>query len=459
MVSHLSTKKGPSAADGPSAERGQPAAVDYLQTLRRFGEKPGLARIRFLLERLGNPHRAYPAVHVAGTNGKGSTSAMIAGILQAAGYRTGLFTSPHLVRYNERIKVDGVPISDGDLAALLGRLREHAEEAAADSALGQPTEFEVGTAAALAYFAQAAVDVAVVEVGLGGRFDATNVVEPLVSVITPIGLDHTQVLGGTLAEIAAEKAGIIKPGVPVVCAAQRPEARDVIVARAEELGAPAYLAGRDFESRLSDVDQHGTRFAVRWGERWLEDLRVPLLGPHQAGNGGVAVAAAQVLAGRGLAVPEEALRCGLGAVRWPGRMELWPGQPALLFDGAHNAEGAQVLAEGLQAVFPGRQPVFVLGMLGEKPIDAVLSTLLPLGQAAVLTAPRVGRGAPADPAELARRARGLVPRLAVEADPLEALALARSWAGPEGLVCVAGSLYLVGELQGLLAGEQGGARE
>nr|MBO2478297.1 bifunctional folylpolyglutamate synthase/dihydrofolate synthase [Bacillota bacterium] len=434
-------------------------SVHYLQTLRRFGEKPGLARIRFLLERLGNPQRAYPAVHVAGTNGKGSTSAMIASVLQAAGYRTGLFTSPHLVRYNERIRVDGAPIADEDLEALLGRLREEAERAAADPNVGQPTEFEVGTAAALTYFAQAAVDVAVVEVGLGGRLDATNAVEPVVSVITPIGLDHTRVLGNTLAEIAAEKAGIIKPGVPVVCALQAPEARDVIAAKAKELGAPLYLAGRDFEGRLLSAGQEGTRFAVRWRDRWLEGLQVPLLGPHQAGNGAVAVAAVQLLSEAGFPVSEDALRRGLAAVRWPGRMELYPGKPALLFDGAHNAEGAQVLAEGIRALFPGQRPVFVLGMLDEKPIDAMLRILLPLGQAAVFTAARVGRGTPADPGDLARRAQGLVPSVGVERDPLAAVELARRWAGPDGLVCVSGSLYLVGELQGLLAGELRGARE
>src|SRR5690606_19472181 len=194
-------------------------------------------------------------------------------------------------------------------------------------------------------------------------------------------------------------------------------------------------------------------------DRWLEGLQVPMLGPHQAGNGAVAVAAVQLLSEAGFPVSEDALRRGLAAVRWPGRMELYPGKPALLFDGAHNAEGAQVLAEGIRALFPGQRPVFVLGMLDEKPIDAMLRILLPLGQAAVFTAARVGRGTPADPGDLARRAQGLVPSVGVERDPLAAGELARRWARPDGLVCVSGSLYLVGELQGLLAGELRGARE
>ncbi|HEY8417771.1 MAG TPA: folylpolyglutamate synthase/dihydrofolate synthase family protein [Limnochordales bacterium] len=433
--------------------------TDYWRQLRRFGEKPGLARIRFLLERLGHPETAYPAVHVAGTNGKGSTASMIASVLRAAGYSVGLFTSPHLVRYNERIVVDGAPIADEELAALFEGLRAHVEAAAQDPAVGQPTEFEVGTAVALAYFAQRAVDVAVVEVGLGGRFDATNVVRPLVSVITPIGLDHTRVLGGTLAQIAGEKAGIIKPGAPVVSARQPKEALDVIAARAAELGSPLYVADRDFSWDLEGADAGGTRFTFRWGASVVEHLHVPLLGPHQAHNGAVAAAALRVAGEAGFPVSEEALRRGLAAVRWPGRMQLVPGSPALLFDGAHNAEGAQTLAEGLRAVFPGQRPVFVLGVLAEKPVDAMLQILLPLGRAAVFTAPRHGRGTPVEPAELARRAAGLVPETAVEIDPLAAVARAKELAGTEGLVVVAGSLYLVGESQGLMAGELQGVRE
>jgi len=435
------------------------AAADYWRQLRRFGEKPGLARIRFLMERLGHPETAYPAVHVAGTNGKGSTAAMIASVLRAAGYSVGLFTSPHLVRYNERIVVDGAPIADEDLAALFGRLHEHVEAAAREPGVGQPTEFEVGTAVALAYFAQRAVDVAVVEVGLGGRFDSTNVVRPLVSVITPIGLDHTRVLGGTLEHIAREKAGIIKPGAPVVCAHQPEEAQAVIAARAAESRSPLYEAGRDFGWELQSADAGGTCFTFRWGADAVEHLHVPLLGPHQAHNGAVAVAALRVAAEAGFPVSEDALRRGLAAVRWPGRMELVPGRPALLFDGAHNAEGARALAEGLRAVFPERKPVFVLGVLAEKPVDAMLETLLPLGRAAVVTAPQHGRGRPVEPEELARRAAGLVPEIAVEADPLAAMARAKELAGAEGLVVVTGSLYLVGEVQALLAGELQGVRE
>lgn len=430
-----------------------------LERLERFGEKPGLERIQFLLRALGSPERTFPAVHVAGTNGKGSTAAMIASILRAAGLRVGLFTSPHLVRYNERIVVDGRPISDSDLDALAGELEASVRAAAAAPGVGQPTEFEVATAAAVAYFARSGVDVAVVEVGLGGRWDSTNVVRSAVSVITPIGLDHTNRLGTTVAEIAGDKAGIIRSGVPVVSARQLSEAAQVIAGEAEARGAPLLMAGRDFDVRLREAGKGGTAFDVRWRRRWLRELRVPLLGPHQAVNGATAAAACLTLresepgaAGLWAAVTDEAVRAGLQRVTWPGRMEVLPGAPAVVLDGAHNAEAAEVLAETLRTVFPGERPVFVMAVLREKPVDRMLRTLLPLGRAVVFTAPRSSRTPPREPDELARRAAGLVETVAVEPSAEGAVARARALAGPEGLVCVCGSLYLVGEVRAFLAG-------
>ncbi|MBO8141835.1 MAG: bifunctional folylpolyglutamate synthase/dihydrofolate synthase [Firmicutes bacterium] len=425
-------------------------AVGFLESLKRFGEKPGLSRIRFLLARMGDPQDAYPAVHVAGTNGKGSTAAMIAAALKAAGLRVGLFTSPHLVRYNERIAVDGEPIGDDELGPLLEELKGHAEAAAARPEVGQPTEFEVGTAAALAHFARRRVDLAVVEVGLGGRLDATNVVRPAVTVITPVGRDHTEVLGEDLASIAEEKAGIIKPQVPVVCGRQRPEAMPVIQARCASVGAPLYRFGIDFEARLVSADRRGTSFDARWRDRWLLGLSVPLLGSHQAENGAVAVAALCRLAEDGWPVTEEAVRAGLAAVRWLGRLEVVERRPWVILDGAHNPDGCRALRQGLEEVFPGVRPVFVIGMLRNKPIDDMLGELLPMATAAVFTAPASSRTPAADPHELARRASGLVPLSAVEPQPSAALAKARDLAGPEGLVCVCGSLYLVGELRGCM---------
>lgn len=419
----------------------------WLETLQRFGEKPGLERIRFLLDALGNPERSFPTVHVAGTNGKGSTSAMLAAMLRAAGRRVGLFTSPHLVDYNERIAVDGRPVDDLSLDAALAKLGP-VVEAAAKSAVGQPTEFEVATAAAMVCFAEADVDVAVVEVGLGGRLDSTNVVHPVVSVITPIGLDHTNRLGGTLADIAAEKAGIIRPQVPVVCGPQPEEAFQVIAEAAAAAGAPLVAAGRDYDFTLVAADRDGTVFDVRYRDRRLRGLRTALLGPHQAVNGAMAAAA-----GLTLGLPEAAIRKGLETVVWPGRMELLARRPFVLLDGAHNAEGAQALAAALSVVFPDGRPVFVMGILREKPVERMLQALLPLGRAVVFTVPRSSRTPPMPPEELARLAGGLIDEVATELDAGRAMERAWELAGPEGLVCVCGSLYLVGEVRRLLEGE------
>lgn len=440
-----------------------------LERLQQFGEKPGLERIQFLLNALGNPERAFPAVHVAGTNGKGSTSAMITSVLRAAGLRVGLFTSPHLVSYNERIVVDGSPISDEALHAIMAELEGLLKEAADTPGVGQPTEFEVATAAALVHFSRADVDVAVVEVGLGGRFDSTNVVRPIVSVITPIGLDHTSRLGTTLAEIAADKAGIMRSGVPIVSAPQAEEAADVIMAAAMEQRAPLLAAGRDFEATSVSVDARGTTFNVRWKDTWLRALRVPLLGAHQAVNGSVAAAACLTLRE---AAERDGLRTGLSkkigglsaaiireglqSVVWPGRMEVVGTDPTVMLDGAHNAEAASVLASTLRTVFPDRRPVFVMAISGDKPVDTILQTLLPLGKAVVFTAPRSSRTPPVDPAELARRAAGLVETITVE--PMAERAVARARALGD-LVVVCGSLYLVGEVRGFLAGDSPFERE
>lgn len=424
-----------------------------LKQLEQFGEKPGLERIQFLLDALGNPERAFRAVHVGGTNGKGSTSAMVAAIMRAGGKRVGLFTSPHLARYNERIAVDGQPIADRDLDHVLQQLQGPIERAAR-SDVGQPTEFEVATAAAIVHFAQMDVDVAVVEVGLGGRLDSTNVVNPAVSVLTPIGLDHTNRLGTTISEIAADKAGIIRPNVPLVCAPQQEEAARVITEVAEERGAPLIVAGRDYELSLMQADQNGTMFDLRWQDEWFRQLNVPLLGPHQAVNAAVAA-----VVGFTQGLSEEAVRAGLEQVAWPGRFELVERAPAVVLDGAHNEDAARALATSLATVFPGVRPVFVMGVLQEKPVDRILRTLLPLGRAVVFTAPKESRTPPMEPEELVRRAEGLIEDVAVEEDAGRALARAKEWAGPDGLVCVCGSLYLVGEVRAQLAGKYSFVRE
>lgn len=468
-------------SSGLRSETGSDVSSRLLRKLERFGEKPGLARIEFLLEALGRPQDAFAAIHVAGTNGKGSTAAMIAAILQSAGLRTGLFTSPHLIRYNERIVVDGHMIADDRLAALLHSIEPHIAAAAADPVVGQPTEFEVATAAALAHFAAERVDVAVIEVGLGGRFDSTNVVQSSVSVITPVGIDHTRVLGTTLHAIAADKAGIVRRGVPVVMARQQPEAADVIRRRAEACAAPLYEAGVDFDGRLTELDVEKTTFSVHWRHAWLHDVHVPLIGRHQVDNAAVAVAAVNVfIEGRskvhGASRPdppqvieenvlviedilEGAIRTGLRNVHWPGRFEIIGVRPLTIVDGAHNSLSADALATTLRTVLPDRRVVFVIGMLAEKPAGEILRPLLPFAAGVVFTKPSHGRTAPANPEQLAPLARGVVDYVDVESVPSAAVDRARQIAGPEGIVVICGSLYLVGEVKALPAGKWRISRE
>lgn len=465
---------------GPGAE-----ALAYLADLARFGARPGLERITYLAERLGNPHRAFRSVHVAGTNGKGSTAAAIAAALQAAGFRVGLYTSPHLVRFHERIRVDGQPIGDQELAAAMERVRPWAEEAACDPQVGRPTQFEVGTALAFDHFARQGVEWAVLEVGLGGRWDATNLVTPELAVITPIGHDHMNVLGGSLAAIAGEKAGIIKPGRPVVLAPQPPEALEVLVARARQVGAPVVqvVEGRGagaFGYRSLQTDLARTRFRLEtpWGTTM--ELALPLGGSHQALNGAVAAAAILSLAPRlrpdagllgrgGQAQPRawEAevarwLEEGWRALRWPGRLEIARGR--LILDGAHNPEGARALARALAPFFGpegGRSDddppslFLVFGCLAEKAVEPMLEALSPLAAGLVATQAREGRSPAAAPEKIAAAARPFSQQVWTASDALDALRLADGLRGPQDWICLCGSLYLVGEVKARLeAGER-----
>ncbi|BAS28630.1 bifunctional folylpolyglutamate synthase/dihydrofolate synthase [Limnochorda pilosa] len=484
----------PVAAGGTEGTAAAERALAYLADLARFGARPGLERIAYLAERLGNPHRAFRSVHVAGTNGKGSTATAVAAALRAAGARVGLYTSPHLIRFHERIQVDGEPIDDESLAAGVERIRPWAEEAAADPAVGRPTQFEVGTALAFDHFARKGVEWAVLEVGLGGRWDATNLVTPELSVITPIGHDHVEVLGGSLEAIAAEKAGIIKPGRPVVLAPQPPGALEVLEARAAEMGSPVERvaegpSGEAFTYRLLDASLAGTRFRLETPWRTSLELELPLAGPHQAANGATAAAAVLLLApelaaGAGppagapspnepagrRALDEAAARWlaeGWRGLRWPGRLEVLRGERVIL-DGAHNPEGAQALARALVSLFPssprggavpGPDPgvpalFLVFGCLSDKAVEPMLQALAPLAAGVVATRPRESRTPPAAPASLAALAGRFTERVWSADDALDALRLADGLRGPRDWICVCGSLYLVGEVKARLgAGE------
>ena len=416
-----------------------------------------LERVERLVELLGQPERHGRIVHLAGSKGKGSTAAMLASILRTCGWRVGLYTSPHLVSSRERIRVNGVPIAEGTVARLINeRLRPAAEAYQIDPAEGPLTYFDLHTALAFVAFQDACVDWSVIEVGLGGRLDATNVVRPEVAVICALGLEHTALLGGTLAQIAREKAGIIKPGVPVVTGPQDPEAMEVLVAVAAERGSPLIVADGVVAEGLPALDGEPP-----WGQPVFVSgndgggpVRLPLLGLHQVENACLAVTAARLVAagaGAGRPTPAE-VREGLANTRWPGRLDPVERSPWLVLDGAHTPASAERLAAALK-LFPHQRRFMVLGSAMDKDFPGMAAALCAGASGVVVTGipdnPRAAQGERLLPAVTDR-----CPRVAATESPAAALALARSWAGPEDLICGAGSLYLVGALDRVLQGPE-----
>lgn len=395
----------------------------------------GLERMHEALEELGHPELRLRSVQVAGTNGKGSTCAFLDSIVRAAGHRVGLYTSPHLVRVNERIQVDGAAIDDQTLGARVVEVLQRSP-AALDA-----TYFELGTLVALEHFLRAGVDLAVLEVGLGGRLDATTAARPRLTALTRVGLDHLELLGETVEAIAREKAAIFRRGVPAVVGAQRPEALAVIEASAAAVGAPLLLEGRDFS--LDGLGRyHGPGLV-------LEGLALGLHGAHQQHNAAVAVGCAQLLAALGVPVGPEAIRTGLQRTRWPGRLEQISGKPPLLLDGAHNEDGVAALRAALDTPpYAGRPVHLVFGVVSDKRVTPMLQALLPRCASAAFTRVPTPRGL--DPACYLEFGRSLCPSVEVAPSPEEALERARRRAGADGWVLVAGSLYLVGAVKAVL---------
>jgi len=413
-----------------------PDAVRFLYDLQLHGTKLGLENTRRLAELAGRPHERLRFLHVAGTNGKGSTCALLESIYRAAGRRVGLYTSPHLVSFRERIQVNRQPIAEADVVRLVGEIQQYLAHFPAGHA---PTFFEVVTVMALRHFAEAGCDLVVWETGMGGRLDATNIVTPLASIITHIGLDHQQWLGDTLARIAAEKAGIIKPGVPVFTAVQVPEALAVIRAAAALAGAP-----------LTEVRPEDTRRPP------LDQLTLPLPGPHQRLNAALALAVARGLADT-LPVSETALRTGLQTVHWPGRLQILPrpdGRVDVL-DGAHNPDGAEALAAALDELFSGRPPVLILGVMRDKDWPAMCRVLAPRARSIYLVPVASARSAA--PEELVAACAAAHPGVCLTVCHSLAEALRLSDAEPCRLIT--GSLYLVGEALTLLGGPAHGVDE
>ncbi len=396
----------------------------YLDSLKPLAMRFGLERMERALSALGRPERSLRVLHVAGTNGKGSTCAMAAEALRCAGHRVGLYTSPHLTRFHERVQVDGRPVEEGRLAALVEEVRRACPWHDSGGEGERLTYFEFATLLGLLHLARERVDAAVVEVGLGGRFDATNAVAPLVTAVSRIGLDHVQLLGDTLDAIAREKAGIFKPGVPaVVAAGQAPEALAALRQEASQRGAPFHVA------------------EPSW------DGPVALRGPHQRQNAALAAAALRLLDQAGVAVGEAAIAAGIAGARWPGRLEEVAG---VLLDGAHHPDGAAALAASLATLYPGRPVELVFGVLADKDHRGILAALGPRVRRLHLTTPDSPRAR--DPASYRELAAALAPAVDEHRGCAEALDCARAAAGEDGLVAVAGSLYLVGEARRLLGG-------
>jgi dihydrofolate synthase/folylpolyglutamate synthase len=422
-------------------------AIAYFDTLSQFGEKLDLGRIRRLCALAGHPERQFRSVLVGGTNGKGSTCAMLAAILQSAGHHVGMAPKPHLYSHRERIQIDGELISEERLASLVARVRPWVERVAREPSFGQPTVFEVITLLAFLHFAEERVAWAVVEVGLGGRFDATNVLEPEVAVITNIGLDHTDRLGDTVEKIAFEKAGIIHPGGRVITGAVG-GALAVIERAAAERHAALWRFGHEVRLLRAEVTPSGGQFDASVKGRILQGLSIRLLGRHQLPNACLAAAAALWLDEAGVAIPEVAIRCGLERAVHPGRLEVIGRRPLVLLDGAHNADGARALRRALEEiVLPitgGGRLFFVLGVGVTHAVEEIVGTLAPLASVIIATASRHPHAAAPEVVAVAARAQGADVHVSPTAESAieQALRLAR----PEDVIVVAGSLFLVAEV-------------
>jgi len=405
----------------------------------RFGSNLGLSRIKVLLKALGDPHNELSVIHVAGTNGKGSTTAMIASMLRQAGIRTGMYISPFLERFTERISVNGVEIPEEAVAELAPVIKDACQFT--ERACGEhPTEFEAVTAMAFLYFKQQQVECVALEVGLGGRFDATNVVDrPRVSVITRIAMDHMERLGPTLRLIATEKAGIIKPGCPVVSAPQADEAMEVISATAKREGSALRVVGRDMRVVPLSSDLSGQTCSLYSDRLCISDLHIPLIGEHQSINAATAVEA--VLCS-GFSLTSDDVRSGIAATRWPGRMEVISREPLVILDGAHNPDGANAVVETLARLLPGKRCILVSGVLSDKAISEMVSAFAKCTRYAVLTRPDSPRAL--DPEEYGRYMDTASIRWEVTDSIAHAVDRALSLAGPDDFVLITGSLYLVG---------------
>lgn len=410
-------------------------ALEYISGTEWFGSKPGLERVRELLHRLGDPHTALKFIHIAGTNGKGSASAMLASIMKAAGYKTGLFTSPYLARFTERMKINGKEIGDDALADIVTRIQP-----LADTMDEHPTEFELMTAAALLWFAEEHCDIVVLEVGLGGRYDATNIIAaPEVAVIMNIGLDHTAVLGNSIEQIAGEKAGIIKPNCDVALYQQCDSVTQVV--QSECAGQNARLHIADFATIMPEFDSLDGQVFTYKGDAYA----LPLLGAHQRRNAAVVLEAVDILRSRGWALDQADVEHGLYAVNWPARFEIVSDEPFFVVDGGHNPQCAQTVVDNLLHYFPDKRRILLVGVLADKDYVGLTDILDAAAHEYVCVAPNSPRALAAE--ELGRCVARFGKNVTVCDSIREGVAAAQDLAGNDGMVCAVGSLYMAGEIR------------
>lgn len=426
-------------------------ALDWIHARLRLGIKPGLKRMEWMMEKLEFPDKKLKAIHVGGTNGKGSTVTYLRSILESSGYTVGTFTSPYIEQFNERISINGQSISDEDLVKLVNVIRPLADELA-ETEIGGPTEFEVITAMAFYYFAEIRpVDLVIFEVGLGGRFDSTNIIQPIASIITNIGLDHTNILGNTYEEIAFEKAGIIKGNTPVFTAVQHEGALNVIKNQAKESNAPIYVLNEDFTIVNHRSLDKGESFSIRSKFGNIEDIQIQMIGQHQTENASVAVVALQSLIEKNLVtVSEQEIKNGLHAAYWPGRFEIMSDQPLIIIDGAHNDEGISKLAETLSARYMDRTIHIVFAALKDKKLDRMIAQLDQIADQITFVSFDFPRAALAE--DLVKRST-LNHKLAVD-DWKAYLGEEIKSLKTNDLLVITGSLYFISEVKQYLANEK-----
>jgi dihydrofolate synthase/folylpolyglutamate synthase len=426
-------------------------AEEYLNSFVNYEQIPGityaqpgysLRHVEELLNRMGDPQLAARTIHIAGTKGKGSVAAMIAQVLSSSGYKTGLYISPHLYTLRERISVDGSLISEADFAAAMAEVKPFIESMKQDTSLRQPTYFEALTALAFAYFQKKQVDFQVLEVGLGGRLDATNVAKPIVCIITPISLDHTQILGDSLEEIAREKAGIIKPGCLVVISPQPEEAASVITEICQDKKAKVVQVGKDITWHKIGGDLHRQSLEIE-GRTGKYQVSIPLLGDFQLENTATAVAALEILASEGFAISTADIAQGLAKVKWPGRFQILQQHPTVLVDGAHNVASMKRLVNNIKAYFPRKRIFLVFGTSCDKDIPGIINELVPLSPQVIVTQTSHSRAAPPPTLVDEFSKRGIEPETGKTVT--EAISRALSLADRRDIICVTGSLFVVAE--------------